>query len=104
VLIQPYGSKCRLLFQPIGLAVDLSDNLVVADQLNNRVLLFRPGSTVAVRVWGQSSFTGKLFNGGNTRCSAVSLYSPSGLALDSTGRLWVADYDNNRVLVFQLYP
>jgi hypothetical protein len=63
----------------------------VADGGNNRVLFYPAGSITPTRVYGQNgSFTtGTANNGG---ISANSLARPStGLALDSSGNLYVAD-------------
>lgn len=83
---------------PTHLAFDLSGNLWVADQLNNRLLMFRPLFTdgePASLVIGHSDFTS---NGHAT--SQTGLSQPSGVAFDSHGNLWAADSGNNRVLMF----
>jgi sugar lactone lactonase YvrE len=84
---------------PMGIAFDKSGNLWIADRGNNRVLEFRApfsnGEAASV-VIGQTGFT--------TRTCAVkqkSLCIPEGIAFDSSGSLWVADYGNNRVLEFR---
>ena len=57
------------------------------------------GSTTATRVYGQmGSFTTHTANLGGI--SANSLENPAGLALDSSGNLYVADAYNNRVLFY----
>jgi hypothetical protein len=86
---------------PRGLAVDSAGNLYVADANNHRVLVFDTPFTsdaVADKVWGQPSFTGVTCNNGGA--GAGSLCSPWGVTLDSTGNLYVADAQNNRVLRF----
>ncbi|MCL5006970.1 MAG: peptidoglycan-binding protein [Patescibacteria group bacterium] len=88
---------------PYGLAYDSANSLLfVADEGNNRILVFNVAtSTVsdgenASYVLGQTGFTN---NGSATTQSG--LYEPYGLAYDSVNsRLFVADYGNNRVLVF----
>ncbi len=45
---------------------------------------------------GQLSLT----SGSSSAPSATTLSHPSGLAFDTSGNLWVADYWNNRVLKF----
>ena len=63
-------------------------------------MLFYPsGSTTATRVYGQlGSFTTNTPNNGGV--SANSFCDPLGVALDSSGNLYVADYGNNRVLFY----
>jgi len=87
------------LSAPTGLAFGSSGNLWVSDSSNNRVLEYKaPLSTgeAASLVIGQSSFTAS----DNTVTNSSSLNSPSGLAFDSSGNLWVADLLNGRVLEY----
>jgi sugar lactone lactonase YvrE len=88
------------LYQPFNLKLDAGNLLYVADANNNRVLRFPVNSTVAERVYGQSSFLGGSTNGGSG-VSAGTLNLPHSVAFDGSGRLYTADTDNNRVLVFQ---
>jgi sugar lactone lactonase YvrE len=93
------GVSAKSLHDPDGIAVDSSGNLYVADQQNSRVLYYPAGSTTATRVYGQmGSFTGGAGNNGGI--SANSLSAPYGLALDSSGDLYVADFGNYRVLYY----
>lgn len=86
-----------------GLAVDSRGNLWMGDVDNHRVLEFdRPfdNDGVADRVLGQGgSFTSSTCNLGGL--SARSLCHPGALALDGQDRLYVADLENHRVLLFE---
>jgi len=93
------------LCNPIGLAFDSAGNLWVADELNNRVLMYLPANLVtngaATVELGQPVATAFISNTANNGgVSAASLFNPLGLAFDSAGNLWVADYHNNRVLMY----
>ena len=102
------GLGADSLCAPSGVAVDRSGNVYVADTRNNRVLIFgdpfaaypnsRPSAAFAANtVLGQPGFT-------TLECSSsvtlATLCSPGGLTLDSSGRLYVADAGNNRVVEF----
>ncbi|MGA7912603.1 MAG: NHL repeat-containing protein, partial [Candidatus Dormiibacterota bacterium] len=83
---------------PQGLAFDSSGNLWVVDTSNNRVLEYTtPLSTgeAASLVIGQSSFTTNAL-----ATTSTGLSFPFALAFDSSGNLWVADEENNRVLEY----
>jgi sugar lactone lactonase YvrE len=81
---------------PAGIAVDLANNLYVADQYNNRVLFFLSGSTTPTRVYGQNGS----FTSDGIACSAAGLSQPMGVALDPGGSLYTADAACNRAVVF----
>ena len=95
------GVNANAFSSPIAITLDASNNLWVADYSNHRALFLhdpRSGDTTADSVLGQPDFsTGNANSGG---LSANSLQFPAGLALDSTGRLLVADYGNNRALIY----
>ena len=88
------------MWNPSGVAVDSAGRLWVADLVNNRVLRFDAAATLANGapangVLGQANFTTRAPINSQTRMS-----SPNGVAVDSGGKLWVADTSNNRVLRF----
>ena len=86
---------------PMGVATD-GQILAVADTNNNRVLIWRsiPGSVnvPADVVLGQTDFT---HGGGSTTPST--LLGPQGLWIQD-GKLFVADANNNRVLIWNSIP
>jgi DNA-binding beta-propeller fold protein YncE len=91
------------LCEPTGLAIDRFGSVVVADRLNNRIVVFRPPQTnheSASVVLGQSSFTTGTCD--RTRINASSLCGPFGVAVDRLGNVYVADIDDNRVLRYDL--
>lgn len=87
---------------PAGIAIDGNGYLYVADLNNHRVLMFlspisRP---TADKVLGQNDvFTSNAQNNGGL--GQQSLNRPSSVALDVSGRLYVADRGNHRVLAYE---
>jgi|SRR5579859_5413042 len=95
------GLSAASLDEASGVALDRQGNLYVADEFNNRVLEYDAplsSSMAASRVFGQPSFITNTVNNGGL--SAASLNSPSRVAVDAQGHLYVADSGNNRVLEY----
>ena len=74
---------------PTGVAVDAGGNVYVADGGNDRVQKCVPSATV----WTCSTLAG----GNGVGSAANQLDDPSGVAVDASGNVYVADTYNNRV-------
>jgi NHL repeat len=88
---------------PSGVATDKNGNLFVADSANSRVLQYSPpfnatANIPANRVFGQPNFTSNSANQGSIASSQTTLNQPFGVAVDSSGNLYVADTYNDRLL------
>ncbi len=90
------------MYNPEAVAVDPATGKVfVADSGNHRVLCFASGTALmngaaAEAVLGQPDFISK----NNNTVNAASMSSPQAVAVDTAGRLWVADSGHDRVLRF----
>ncbi len=78
---------------PSGLAVDGSGNVYVADRYNDQVRKIVPGGAITVVAGsGKNGFAGDL-----GPAVAAELNSPTAVAVDAAGRIYIADTQNNRV-------
>ncbi len=91
---------------PLGITMDDSNGLYVADRNNHRVLYFaNDGDQNADRVYGQyGDLNAHISNndgqGNSGAPNTDNLSMPTAVVLDSQGGLYVTDRDNHRVLYF----
>ena len=75
------------LNQPNGVAVNASGNLIFADSGNNRVRMVS-ASGIITTVAGDGS---RCLSGDGGPATSASFRGPSGVAVDASGNLWIAD-------------
>ncbi|MEN9278209.1 MAG: NHL repeat-containing protein [Thermostichus sp. DG_1_5_bins_95] len=78
------------LSHPTALAVEANGRIWIADQGNHRIRVLSPGGQL-------TTFAGQEAGYADGPAAAARFRFPSGLALDPTGILWVADRDNHRL-------
>ncbi|HTB12766.1 MAG TPA: NHL repeat-containing protein [Bryobacteraceae bacterium] len=78
------------LSYPNGIAVDHTGNIYIADLLNNRVRMVTPTGTIST--YAGNGIPG--FGGDGGAATNAQLNQPSGLAIDSSGNLYIADSNN----------
>ena len=81
------------LNQPLGVAVDASGNLHIADQINCRIRKVTPDGTISTLA-GNGSIG---YAGDGATATSAQLNNPAGVAVDSAGNVYIADYGNNRI-------
>ncbi len=85
------------LNSPLGLTIDNSNNIYVADSLNGVVRLINSSGVITTIAGnGQPCQSGSSCGDGG-QATEANLSEPTGLALDSAGNLYIADYLGNRV-------
>jgi uncharacterized protein (TIGR03437 family) len=88
------ATSAALIGPPAGIAVDSIGNLYLADQINNRIRKVSNGVITTVAGSGTIGFSGD-----NGPAATAGLSGPSGVAVDSSGRVYFADTGNNRIRV-----
>ncbi len=85
------GSTARF-YRPIGVAVDGLGNVYAADTGNDTIRKITPGGVV-------TTLAGSVGNSGSAdgTGSAARFYGPAGVAVDGSGNVYVADYNNNTI-------
>ena len=77
---------------PQGIAVDAGGNVYVSDTQNARVRKISGGAITTVAGSGTAGFGGV-----GSAATSAQLTIPTGLAIDSAGALYIADFSNNRI-------
>jgi len=92
------------LNSPIGIALDVKGNLYIADEFNHRIrkvtpanngdvtLAYKNGVITTVAGTGSRGFSG---DGGQAVAAALAF--PTGVAVDASGVLYIADSGNDRI-------
>ena len=90
----PVAATSAMLNNPVGLAVDASGNVYIADTSNHMVRRVSKPSGI-ISTFAGSGTGGSSGDGGPASSALLNL--PSGLAIDSSGNLYIADLNNAKV-------
>jgi uncharacterized protein (TIGR03437 family) len=93
------ATSARLGFQGphAGLAVDSAGNVYIADYFDSRIRKVDTSGNITT-VAGNSASPGLgAFSGDGGPATSAGLNSPTGVAFDSAGNLYIADYGNSRI-------
>ena len=79
---------------PKGIALDGSANVYIADTGNNRI--------VEAHQYGAAATTNIVYVPSTTAFGGTTLNGPTGMALDASGDLFIADTGNNRIVEYSI--
>ena len=82
------------VYGPEGIALDNSGNVYIADTWNNRIRKINSSTGIITTIAGDSI---QGYNSDGILATASELYYPSGVAVDDTGNVYIADENNYRV-------
>ncbi|MEA5140589.1 NHL domain-containing protein [Arcicella rigui] len=85
------GSEATF-FKPVGIAVDKSGNVYVTEENSHAIRKITPSGVV-------TTFAGDVFESNSTDGTGPSarFNAPKGLAVDASGNVFVADYNNHKI-------
>ena len=88
-----FAATSATLHSPIGVCVDASGNLYIADNLNNRIRKVNTSGIITTYAGNGSPGSG----GDGSPATLASLSSPARICIDGAGNLYIPDFANNRV-------
>jgi len=84
------------LHNPFCVAIDASGNIYIADQSNNRIRKVSASGIIST-VAGNGAAGYGAGSGDGGAATATDLYNPTGVAVDGSGNIYIADHSNNRI-------
>ena len=86
-------ATAALLSEPIGVAVDSSGQVYIADEWNARVRkISKDGTITTIAGNGTAGY-----NGDGVPAATAQLNNPTGVAVTNMGDIYIADYSNSRI-------
>ena len=82
------------MYSPVGVAVDSSGNLYIADFYHDRIRKVTKATGFASTIAGT---TGPGYNGDNIAAASAALFRPIAVAVDRLGNVYIADTGNYRI-------
>lgn len=92
-----HGDKSELLDKPEGVAVGADGFIFVANTGKDQVLKFAPQGSLAAVFDGATTFAADKHDDGKSE--SITFKKPTGIAVDEDSQVYVADRDNDRVVV-----
>jgi uncharacterized protein (TIGR03437 family) len=94
-LLDGHSANTVPLRSPIAVALDSGGNLYIADEFDNRIRKVDTSGNIST--YAGTGVPG--YNGDRIKAVAAQLSSPTALAIDASGNLYIADEGNSRVRV-----
>ncbi len=82
------------LSYPVGVSVDASGNIYIADTYNNRIRKVDHNSGIITTVAGDGTAG---YSGDSGPATSANLNLPAGVSVDNSGNIYIADTYNNRI-------
>ena len=82
------------LNNPYGVTIDGSGNLFIADGFNYRIRKVSAATGIITTVAGNGDFN---FSGDGGVATSAGIFSPHGVAVDGSGKVYIADRGNSRI-------
>jgi hypothetical protein len=79
---------------PVGIGTDTAGNIYIADNFNHCIRKISAGSGIITTIAGTGTSG---FSGDGGPAALAQLYLPSDVICDSTGNIYIADQNNNRI-------
>lgn len=79
---------------PHSVAIDATGNIYIADMWNNCIRKVTASTGIITTVAGNGTAG---YSGDGGAAASAELYHPSGVALDTAGNIYIADFANNRI-------
>jgi len=86
------AATAAILYNPMSVCLDAAGNLYIADFGNNRIRMI---STTGIITTIAGSTSG--FSGDGAAATAAQISSPTDVAIDATGNLYICDYGNHHI-------
>ena len=87
------STNCKLHW-PSGIAVDVSGNVYIADAANNRIRKVTKSTGIITTIAGNGSMG---YSGDGGAATNAELFFPYAVALNSSGNIYIADQQNQRI-------
>ena len=88
------GAATSAEVEPVGVAVDSSGNVYIVDQFNQRIRKVTASTGIISTIAGNGT---RGYSGDGGAATSAELNYPSGVGIDSSGNVYIADTQNDRI-------